>query len=718
MTADSLALTPETLAQHEPFLRAVVRGLLRDENQLQDAVQETWLRALGRRPRSETTTRGWLRTVATNVVRDARRGAARRGVRERAAARAEAIESTAETVERLATQREVVGAVLALREPYRTVVLLRFYHDLAPAQIAERVDRSAATVRSQLARAQAILRDELDRRVEGGRKTWMLLATPTRSATTLGVPALLAGVGVASLVGFTTWSVLTTPSPPRATDSLVAAQGVAAAVETLIEPAEIAPPVDVRSRTSIAPQQDGKPGDASRAAKRAKLGRLDVHGLLDLAVQSQRAIRDKLLTPDKKWLKENAALLELPNTGVCRLVSGREDTIPLRGGGSYYSFATLSHSYDDEPDISYGQGALGSGFYGGSTGFFLELGDVPLAELSSSQTRPTWLPEERAKGWDVLWSPITQDMLRDSEFRSSTRELTGGRRTQVGRTYLLRSVMDREHDHLVALRVLERSDDAVTLAWRILHAWPMADARSGNGPREGEYPDVPDGPKWLEDLSVDQLTDLLRRIREHAQPKLFEVPKDLAKRYAKATKTSEDSFAVTGGIARILHRGAWLPIVEQRGGGAYYSFLERDNEYNGYAELELQQDRYSSGFAGSDKGYLLDLGPLPFESLRTVLKDGPPEDLTERQLEAWDFLWTVRATVDDNGRRKLSDADRSRAGKLGVDRGVPALLGNTYVLRAARFDNHDHLVVFTVIGADEIGHTIAWRILKSWAVER
>jgi len=43
--------------------------------------------------------------------------------------------------------------------------------------------------------------------------------------------------------------------------------------------------------------------------------------------------------------------------------------------------------------------------------------------------------------------------------------------------------------------------------------------------------------------------------------------------------------------------------------------------------------------------------------------------------------------------------------------------GPQLLLRAVRFDAHDHLVVFRVVAGDEAGHTLAWRVLKSWPVE-
>jgi len=205
-------LSVHSLLQHEPFVRAVVRGVLLDEGQTQDVVQETWLTALRRPPRSEGALRPWLARVARNLARDRRRGDGRRARREQAAARPERVESVEESQGRLEAQREVVDSVLALAEPYRSVVLLRYYQDCTPAEIAQRLGRSPATVRSQLSRAHEILRAGLDAKFDGGRDEWMGLLAPLglgvatqpvaklTTATVLKLSVTLAGVALLALV--------------------------------------------------------------------------------------------------------------------------------------------------------------------------------------------------------------------------------------------------------------------------------------------------------------------------------------------------------------------------------------------------------------------------------------------------------------------------------------------------------------------------------------
>ncbi|MFO0984850.1 MAG: sigma factor [Planctomycetota bacterium] len=59
----------ETLLTHTPWLCALARGLLLDPERADDVVQQTWLVALERPPRTAHNLRAWLGAVARNVVR-------------------------------------------------------------------------------------------------------------------------------------------------------------------------------------------------------------------------------------------------------------------------------------------------------------------------------------------------------------------------------------------------------------------------------------------------------------------------------------------------------------------------------------------------------------------------------------------------------------------------------------------------------------------------
>src|SRR5262249_14484335 len=129
-------LSPERLLEHAAWLRRLAGTLVLDAARADDVTQQTLLHALQRPPARRSHPRAWLATAARNFARAFGRGEARRERIERAAAKPEGGPAADEVVERTAQHHHVVGAVLALAEPYRTAVLLRFFEDLKPGAIA------------------------------------------------------------------------------------------------------------------------------------------------------------------------------------------------------------------------------------------------------------------------------------------------------------------------------------------------------------------------------------------------------------------------------------------------------------------------------------------------------------------------------------------------------------------------------------------------------
>lgn len=145
---------------HERAIRAIARRLLSDAA-ADDVVQETLLRALRRRPRRARCLRAWLLTVAGNVAKNVVRSEARRTQRERVVARRELVEN-GDGGERFDRERRVAAAVLELREPYRSTVLLRFYQGWTLTAIARDSGISTTSVRKRLHRAFVLLKASLD----------------------------------------------------------------------------------------------------------------------------------------------------------------------------------------------------------------------------------------------------------------------------------------------------------------------------------------------------------------------------------------------------------------------------------------------------------------------------------------------------------------------------------------------------------------------------
>ncbi len=183
-----------------------LRRLLQDElpsHAVEDALQETWTRAMRGVPLAPAALRPWLRTVSRRVARAFRRGEGRRRDRERGAARSEALPSTDEVAERLDLQQRVTAVVRELPEPYRSTVLLRYYEDLDVREIARRFQTTTDNVYARLARARVMIRDRLPEEIRA-RVPLVLIPTAKGSwwlaSAAVGVFAI--GIGAWRMSGF------------------------------------------------------------------------------------------------------------------------------------------------------------------------------------------------------------------------------------------------------------------------------------------------------------------------------------------------------------------------------------------------------------------------------------------------------------------------------------------------------------------------------------
>jgi RNA polymerase sigma-70 factor (ECF subfamily) len=190
-------LRPERLLEHVAWLRRRAGPRVRDAARADDVTQQTLLEALQRAPARVDHPRAWLATVARNFARSWSRSDTRRQSLERATARSEAEPAADEVVARTARHHQVVGAVLALAEPYRTAVLLRFFENQKPGAIAKRTGVPVETVRTRLKRGLELLRAELVQQ----RGNWAavlvgLIEPRVHAAASRLLLAKAAGVGV------------------------------------------------------------------------------------------------------------------------------------------------------------------------------------------------------------------------------------------------------------------------------------------------------------------------------------------------------------------------------------------------------------------------------------------------------------------------------------------------------------------------------------------
>lgn len=202
------AKMPAELLEHTNWLRSLARQLVSDANTADDVVQATLIAALawGERPREGV--RNWLAGVARNVARQIGRGEKRRSRREIRGATPEALPSAGEMVELVETQRALATAVLGLAEHYRSTIVLRFFEELTPTQIARQLDIPASTVRVRLKRGLELLRERLEAEYKDDERHWAIvllpLAMPPRGAALAplggGTGGGLMGLSVSVLV--------------------------------------------------------------------------------------------------------------------------------------------------------------------------------------------------------------------------------------------------------------------------------------------------------------------------------------------------------------------------------------------------------------------------------------------------------------------------------------------------------------------------------------
>jgi len=230
----------EALLQDRAWLKGLARSLVRDEATADDLAQDGWLAALKRPPTRHV--RAWWRRVLVRRAIDLRREQERRRARE---GRAPAPETPSpELLERVELQETVARAVRELPEPYRGVILLRYFEGLPPRAIAQRLAVPVETVRTRLKRAHALLREQLGRERRDWKSAMLLVAWPGSLTKFLGGMTVMAQGKKISIVAllilalslFLTWGGLGGTEPqPRA------AEPARAAVPVADEPASVRP---------------------------------------------------------------------------------------------------------------------------------------------------------------------------------------------------------------------------------------------------------------------------------------------------------------------------------------------------------------------------------------------------------------------------------------------------------------------------------------------
>jgi RNA polymerase sigma-70 factor (ECF subfamily) len=157
----------EIVRRYQDIAFRLAYTILGSAEEAEDAAQEGFVRAYHAldRFRQGAPLRPWLLTIVANAARTRRATAARRPTLTLQAAAANPSHDPAQSPEAVTLiaeqQRELLGAVNALRIDDQRVIAYRYYLDLSEAEMAAVLGCPRGTVKSRLSRALGRLRQQL-----------------------------------------------------------------------------------------------------------------------------------------------------------------------------------------------------------------------------------------------------------------------------------------------------------------------------------------------------------------------------------------------------------------------------------------------------------------------------------------------------------------------------------------------------------------------------
>lgn len=710
-----MASSAAQLLEHREFVRSVAFAILRDAHDADDVAQEAMTRALARAPGPIESMRAWLAVVVRNLAFNLRRERSRRARRERVAAPGEVVPRV-DLAARMETRQVVVAAVLALEEPYRSVVLAHYDAGESIASIAAERGMPEATVRSLLFRARERLRSKLEREYGGSRGLGLALAplvgVPMGSKVGLAAAALVA-VGLAVSVLTLNEGAGDAVQVARSTDvdAVVAPVVPAVGSEEAAVVAASDPIASVRDATSVV-----APASA------------DVDEILAGIVALRDELRVRLLRPDAAWARDPGDRLRALDGGVDRILErtrfgavasdGPGEVLGIREGGSYFSFTRRDHAFRAETQLGLELGRLSSQAPGGDS-WIVSLGDVDIERLSADPTAPpAELSAAKRESWATLLAPI------DASDRDQTRAISQFMRDHgfdqnvspdPGETFLVRSLAPRGHDVAAVVRPLTVDADGVTFAWRLLRVFrtaaptvepQLADPLAGIAPRA-----LTD----IERAATD--AELLRAIAS-----LRDRAKELALGIDDATLARIRSRFTSADVrvARVVTHPALAGLVTALGSDPGLELLRVDGRVHATVrpDVVFSEGSYRTHFGTGSFAKTLDLGSVSFDEFERF--DGATLGLSPADAKVYEFLRDTDAEHADPDARSTEFFRRLRAidaRKAGFDV-VPMVVGHTVLVRSMVDRDHDVLAAITSVEDDALGRLVAWRVLKTWKVRK
>jgi RNA polymerase sigma factor (sigma-70 family) len=317
----------DLVVAHAPYVRALARQLVFDGHLAEDLEQDVLLAALENAPRDPRSLRAWLAAIVRHLAAKAFRARTRRADRELASARERgAVPTPEEILAREDLRRSLVEHVLALDEPVRAAMILRFLEELPPREIARRLGVPVETVRTRIKRGLDLLRVRLDREHRQGRGAWCLALV---TGLKIEPPSLLAA-GAAVLGAGLPGVVAMSLTKKAALAVVIAALGSTALL--LVNRGEPAVPRETPATAAPAPTLSRSPDAASP---------------LPAAVEEERG--RTALAPAPVPVPEAA-----PTTGSVLLTVRWHDGTPAAGVGARIYSSGAGDYYADAFDVHVG----------------------------------------------------------------------------------------------------------------------------------------------------------------------------------------------------------------------------------------------------------------------------------------------------------------------------------------------------------------------------
>lgn len=159
----------DLIARFQRPVHALIHRLLvgRARHRVEDLTQETFVRVLRALPKFDpsgpASLSTWILTIATRLTLNEMRRPESSALEHEPASR----DRTDASSERQRLGAAIAAGMAALPDAQRAVLVLREYHELEYAEIADVLELDVGTVKSRLSRARTALRDHLTRELGG-----------------------------------------------------------------------------------------------------------------------------------------------------------------------------------------------------------------------------------------------------------------------------------------------------------------------------------------------------------------------------------------------------------------------------------------------------------------------------------------------------------------------------------------------------------------------